>query len=119
MNNITESEYRIMKILWESEKEMSVAEVVSELESNEWSASTVCTFLQRLLKKGVIDCKKKGKANLYYPVLPRKEYDLGETENFLSKLYKGSVKNLVASLYENKKLSEEDVADLKKMFELE
>ena len=47
------------------------------------------------------------------------EYDLNETENFLSKIYKGSVKNLVAALYENKKLSNEDMSDLKKMFELE
>ena len=67
----------------------------------------------------VIACDKKGKTNLYYPLLKQSEYDLSETENFLSKIYKGSVKNLVATLYENKKLSNEDMSDLKKMFELE
>ena len=40
-------------------------------------------------------------------------------KDFLSKIYKGSVKNLVAALYENKKLSSEDMSDLRKMFELE
>ena len=35
------------------------------------------------------------------------------------KLYKGSVKNLVAALYENKKLSRDDMSELKKMFDLE
>ncbi len=116
---ITDAEYRIMKILWQSEKEMTVADVVCGLNESGWSASTVCTFLQRLLKKGVIACKKKGKTNLYYPVLGQGEYDMNETEDFLSKIYKGSVKNLVAALYENKKLSSEDISDLKKMFELE
>lgn len=116
---ITDSEYAIMRILWKAEKQMTVADVVRELEGNDWTASTVSTFLQRLLKKEVIACDKKGKTNLYYPLLKQNEYDLSETENFLSKIYKGSVKNLVAALYENKKLSSEDMSDLKKMFELE
>ena len=118
-NTITDSEYQIMRILWKSEKQMTVADVVRELDGNDWTASTVSTFLQRLLKKEVIACDKKGKTNLYYPLLKQMEYDLSETENFLSKIYKGSVKNLVAALYENKKLSNEDMSDLKKMFELE
>lgn len=117
-HTITDSEYLIMKILWKSKNKMSVSDVVKELDDNSWTASTVSTFLQRLLKKGVIACEKKRKANLYYPLLLQKEYDLSETESFLSKLYKGSVKNLVASLYENKKLSKKDISDLKEMFEL-
>ncbi len=116
---ITDSEYAIMQILWKAEKQMTVADVVRALDGNDWTASTVSTFLQRLLKKEVIACDKKGKTNLYYPKLLQNEYDLSETENFLSKIYKGSVKNLVAALYENKKLSSEDISDLKKMFELE
>ncbi|MBQ4109742.1 MAG: BlaI/MecI/CopY family transcriptional regulator [Clostridia bacterium] len=116
---ITDSEYQIMRILWKSEKQMTVADVVKELGGTDWTASTVSTFLQRLLKKEVIACDKKGKTNLYYPLLKQEEYNLNETENFLSKIYKGSVKNLVAALYENKKLSKEDMSDLKKMFELE
>jgi len=115
----TDSEYQIMRILWKSEKPMTVADVVRELDGNDWTASTVSTFLQRLLKKEVIACDKKGKTNLYYPRLLQNEYDLSETENFLSKIYKGSVKNLVAALYKNKKLSNEDMSELKKMFDLE
>ena len=116
---ITDSEYQIMKILWDSVEKMTVADVSAKLNGNDWTASTVSTFLQRLLKKEVIACDKKGKTNLYYPVLSQKDYDLSETESFLSKIYKGSIKNMVAALYENKKLSDSDVTDLKKMFELE
>ncbi len=118
-HTITDSEYTVMKILWSSDSKMTVADVVRELRESEWSASTVSTFLQRLLKKGVIACEKKGKTNFYYPILRQSDYDMDETQSFLSKLYNGSVKNLVAALYENKKLSKEDVSDLKKMFELE
>ena len=116
---ITDSEYTIMKILWNADGKMTVSDVVSALDGNDWTPSTVSTFLQRLLKKNVISCEKKGNTNLYFPVLKQKEYDMSETESFLSKIYKGSVKNLVAALYENKKLSNADMSDLKKMFELE
>ena len=116
---ITDSEYQIMKILWDANEKMTVADVSAKLDGNDWTASTVSTFLQRLLKKEVVACDKRGKTNLYYLVLSRKDYDLSETESFLSKIYKGSIKNMVASLYENKKLSDDDVTDLKKMFELE
>ena len=98
---------------------MTVSDVVKKLDGNDWTPSTVSTFLQRLLKKGVIGCEKKGNTNLYFPILKQSDYDLSETENFLSKLYKGSVKNLVASLYENKKLSKKDISELKEMFDLE
>ena len=117
--NISDSEYSIMKILWDSGEKMTVADVCSALCGNEWTPSTVSTFLQRLLKKGAVGCDKKGKSNLYYPLIAQSDYNLCETESFLSKMYKGSVKNLVAALYENKKLSKDDIDDLKKMFELE
>lgn len=115
---ITDSEYEVMKILWKSKEKMTVSGVVKSLKGNDWSPSTVSTFLQRLLKKGVVGCEKKENSNLYYPILKEKDYDLQETESFLSKIYKGSVKNLVASLYENKKLSKEDISELKEMFDL-
>lgn len=98
---------------------MTVSDVVDALDGNDWTPSTVSTFLQRLLKKNVVSCEKKGNTNLYYPILKQNDYDMSETESFLSKIYKGSVKNLVAALYENKKLSKEDMSELKSMFDLE
>ena len=116
---ITGSEYEIMKILWENGGKMTVAQVTAKLSDNDWTASTVSTFLQRLLKKGVVLCEKKGKTNLYFPGISQDKYDFEETENFIAQIYKGSAKSLVAALFENKKLSKDDVSELKKMFELE
>ena len=118
-HTITDSEYTIMKILWSSQEKCTVADVVKALDDQRWTPSTVSTFLQRLLKKGILGCEKKGKTNLYYPLLGQTDYHLQETESFLDKVYKGSVKNLVAALYENQKLSQEDIDDLKSLFELE
>ena len=118
-HTITDSEYTIMKILWASKEKLTVADVVNALDDHQWTASTVSTFLQRLLKKEVVGCEKRGKTNLYYPLLARSDYDLRETETFLDKVYKGSVRNLVAALYENQKLSQADIDDLRSLFDLE
>ena len=118
-HTITDSEYSIMKILWNSEKKMSVSDIFKALDENDWTPSTISTFLQRLLKKNIISCEKKGNANLYYPILKQEDYNISETKNFLSKMYKGSVKNLVAALYESKQLSKEELSELRDMFDLE
>ena len=51
---ITDAEYEIMQILWRCDKKMTVSDIIGELKQNEWNASTVATFMARLLKKGVI-----------------------------------------------------------------
>ncbi len=116
---ITDSEYEVMKVLWQAEKKLTVGEITLCLSESGWADSTVSTFLQRLLKKGVISCEKKGKKNLYYPILKQSEYSLDQTQSLISRIYNGSAKSLVAALFREKKLSREDISELKKMFELE
>ena len=113
-NNITESEYEIMKVLWKAGKPVSLGEIMGEIDSN-WARNTVGTLLVRLTEKGAVEAQKQGKANLYYPILAENEYSMSETKSFLSKLYKGSIGNLVACLYENKELSKEEIEDLRKI----
>ena len=100
-NNITESEYEIMKVLWSAEKSLSLGEIMARIDVD-WTRNTVGTLLVRLSEKGAVKSEKCGKSNLYYPLLEEKDYSSTETKSFLTKLYNGSVGNLVASLFENK-----------------
>ncbi len=115
---VTESEYELMKILWDADKPLSLGEILKLLSSdNKWTRNTVGTLLVRLCEKGVVSYEKKGKSNLYYAVLERKDYSMSETKSFLSKLYNGSVGNLVASLFENKEISREEIENLRKIID--
>lgn len=113
-NTITESEYEIMKILWNADKALSLGEILSKLDVN-WARNTVGTLLVRLNEKGVIGVGRQGKSNLYYPILGEKDYSMSETKSFLSKLYEGSIGNLVATLYANKELTETEIEELRKI----
>lgn len=115
---ITESEYELMKILWEANEPLSLGEILKSLSSeNKWTRNTVGTLLVRLCEKGVVSYEKKGKSNLYYAVMEQKDYSMTETRSFLSKLYNGSVGNLVASLFENKEISREEIESLRKIID--
>ncbi len=113
-NNITESEYEIMKVLWKNERALSLGEIMGAL-GDKWARNTVGTLLVRLGEKGAVRAEKCGKSNLYYAIMKEKDYSMSETKSFLSKLYEGSIGNLVACLYENKELSNEEIESLKKI----
>lgn len=113
-NTITESEYEVMKVLWNASKALTFGEIMAQLDVN-WARNTVGTLLVRLNEKGVVGSEKCGKSNLYYPILQEKDYSMTETKSFLSKLYKGSIGNLVACLYENEELSKDEIESLRKI----
>ena len=116
---ITESEYELMKILWRADEPMTIGAILKQLPENKWTRNTVASLLVRLCEKNVIAYDKKGKYHYYYPVLEKQEYSISETKSFLSKIFGGSVGNMVTSLYESKELSQTDIDALKKLFNLE
>ena len=79
--------------------------------------STVGILLVRLCEKGVVSYERKGKSNLYYAVLDKRDYSMSETKSFLSKLYNGSVGNLVASLFESREISRDEIENLRKIID--
>ena len=114
---ITETEYEVMKILWSSSKPLTVGELYKMLPENKWSKTTVATLLVRLCDKGAAAYKKEGAHHCYYPVLDKNDYTVKETKSFVSRLFEGSVKNLIASLYDSRSLTEQDIDDLRKLLE--
>lgn len=58
---------------------------------------------------------KKGERIIIIRLL-KKDYSIDEAKSFISKIFGGSVKNMVASLYENDELSKKDIEELKELF---
>lgn len=61
---------------------------------------------------------KKGERIIIIRLL-KKDYSIDEAKSFISKIFGGSVKNMVASLYENDELSKKDIEELKELFGLD
>ncbi|GAA4343008.1 BlaI/MecI/CopY family transcriptional regulator [Kangiella taiwanensis] len=109
---VSEAEKSVMDVLWQ-ESPLSSVEVVEKLQSQEWSEKTVKTFLNRLVKKGVVSFEKDGRRYLYSPAIEREEFLADESEGFLDKVFKGNMKELLATFVENKQLSQNELDYLK------
>ncbi|WP_222616501.1 BlaI/MecI/CopY family transcriptional regulator [Undibacterium umbellatum] len=112
---ISEAESLVMETLWQ--RHPLAAEEVSAIlvQQQDWQETTVKTLLNRLLKKGAIKAEKDGRRFLYSPVLKREQWLMSESKGFLDRMFNGRIAPLVAHFSEQKKLSKQDIAELKRL----
>lgn len=111
MKRLPESELEIMMILWKHGGAMNRMEIEAQLQK-EVAAPTVLSFLNRLETKGFVQVEKVGKINWYTPLVREEEYLRKESRNILQKLYRNSLRNFMASLYDGEGMSREELDEL-------
>lgn len=110
---LPDTELEIMKVIWESGKTLSTSEVKALLERNRpWNVSALQTLLNRLIDRGFLESYKGGKSRFYTPLVEEEAYLAVENKAFLEKVNDRSLTKLVASLYDSKSISEEDLDEL-------
>lgn len=108
------SELEIMVIIWKENRPLTRMEIEEHLpEERQLSKTTVLSFLSRLEEKGFVRTEKRGRNNYYFPLIKAEEYQRQEGSSVLKKLYDNSVKKFVASLYDGKELTKEQIDELK------
>jgi BlaI family penicillinase repressor len=117
MIRISEAEAVVMEVLW-GQHPLSADEVMARLPGgNDWAEATVKTLLNRLLNKGAIEAQKQGRRYLYTPLVERDAWVLEESSSLLDRLFDGRVAPLVAHFSQYRRLSRDDVAQLRKLLE--
>ena len=115
LTKISDSEMEIMKIIWQENNQITTATILEKLpKDNSWKTTTVMTLVTRLIEKGILDVIKIGKLNHYSPKVTEEEYKEAQTNVFLDDMFNGSVKSFMATLFNGRKISKEDISDLKK-----
>ena len=116
---ISEAEWRVMKLLWEKAPRTSneIIDILEHDDSVDWNPKTIKTLLNRLVNKGALDFDKEGRAYLYYPKVQEAECRRAERRSFLSRVYSGALKPMLAAFIEDEKLTKEDIDELKRILE--
>ena len=109
--NISESEWKIMQILW-NKPNLTIKDITSALSNSSWSYSTIKTLVLRLHKKGAIGADTTIGNFKYYPVANENDCLKRETKSLIDRVYGGSVKMLMASLADDSKLSKSEIKNL-------
>lgn len=114
--SISESEWRIMKILW-ADAPLTLPEILARAKDTGWSKTTVQTYLARLVKKGALTTRRQGKGYLYAPAVSERDCQLAESRSFLQRVYDGSLSRMVLGFVNSGRLSQEELRELKRLID--
>lgn len=114
--NISESEWKIMKVLWEKPN-LTLKEIAENLSDSDWSYTTIRTLVTRLAEKGAVNADKSANNFLYSPAISESECKRKEVSRFLSRVFDGSVSMLVSTLARDSDLTEEEQKELMNIIE--
>lgn len=110
--NLSDSEWKIMSLLWE-ESPITIMKMVAALKDDTgWTKSTVITLLNRMETKGAIYYEENGKAREYYPAVNREQISAEEAECFLDRVFKGSLGLMMNTMVNRKSFSREEIDEL-------
>lgn len=119
IQQISDSELELMKIVWNCGNKAKYAGIMAALaeKGSTWQKNTVITLLSRLVDKGLLKTSKIGRRNEYIALVSEADYRSVQARSLLNKLYAGDAKGLVATLIQGEMLSEEDYQELMRFWE--
>lgn len=111
--NLTEAEWNVMECLWEKSPRIG-REIVSWLEERMgWKRSTTLTLLRRMEEKGAVGSETSDELKTFYPLITREQAAHQETEDFLERVYKGSIGMMLSAFTKKQNLSKSEIEELR------
>lgn len=107
--NITDAEWRIMRVIWTLDSATS-RELIDILgESMDWKPATIKTLLRRLSDKGVVETKKDGNKFIYTATMDESDTIDLASKKFFNQVCAKKVGSAIAYLIDNSKLTQADL----------
>ncbi|MBQ9169021.1 MAG: BlaI/MecI/CopY family transcriptional regulator [Oscillospiraceae bacterium] len=110
---IFESEYRFCLILWEHEPVNSTRLVELCKQQLGWSKATTYTVIRRLSERGVL----KNENTIVTSLVSKEQAQEAELDELVEKTFEGSLPAFIAAFSRSKKLSAQEVAQLKALID--
>ncbi len=88
---ISNSEWHIMRVLWESSPLTANQVVESMSDETKWKSRTVKTLINRLVKKGALSYEADGRTYLYSPKVNEEDCVRAESSSFLRRTFAGAL----------------------------
>ena len=110
-----EKVHLIMNVLWEFSC-VTISQIVTKLnEKKFWDKHTVITLLNRMEKKGAVAYRRNERAKEYYSIISQNDTVMQESEQFLNRVFAGSLSLMVNTFLNNEKIKKEEIDELYKI----
>lgn len=110
--SLTSAEWNVMECLWASSPRTGRGAIDYLKKNVGWARSTTLTMLRRMTEKGFIRCQEEDGVKVYSPLLKREDAVRKETEDFINRVYKGSISQLMSAITTRQELTEEEINEL-------
>lgn len=113
---LPESELEVMLILWQHKQPVRTSQILREISAQRsWTMSTLKVLLGRLVEKGFAEVSREGRFTLYRALVLESDYRRQETQGLMKRYYRNSVKDMVAALVQDSRLTGQDLAELEEI----
>ncbi len=113
------SETSVLKVLW-NEGELSAREVHDRVgEAQQWACSTTRTILDRMVNKGLAERRSLHGIQVFSAAIGRAEGFAAIVKDFADRLLDGHYTAVVPLFVKGKRLSNEDLDELRALLEAE
>ncbi|HTR43994.1 MAG TPA: BlaI/MecI/CopY family transcriptional regulator [Pseudomonadales bacterium] len=114
---LTEAEWPVMKVVWETEPCTAPTVQDKLLKSTGWTYSTVRTLMDRMVAKGILKARKEGKVTIYNSAVTRRQAQHSELLYALKHAFNGALAPMVQCLLESKDLDEDELAKIEALLQ--
>ncbi len=114
-NNLSETEWSIMKICWEKGEATARTVYDESLKEKKREYQTVKTMLDRLVNKGYLRRKRFGPLWVYNPTVSRAKTLANAIDNFINIVLDNTLTPLFTHFIKKEKLSTEEIEALEKL----
>ena len=115
------AEWLVMQAIWEAtetEPEVTISEILPAIrKERDWHFSTAKTMADRLVRRGYLATRIRGKLSFYRPLISREQATKKSLTMYLDEVLDGAFGPLVAYLAERKDLSPKEIEQLEKLLE--
>ena len=109
---LTPAEWHLMECLWEKSPRTGREATEYLQEKVGWKRSTTLTMLRRMTEKGIVSCDETAGVKTYAPRIRRQDAVVRETNDFLNRVYQGSVGLMLSAVTKKQNLTRDEIDHL-------
>ena len=112
---LTSQELEIMKVVWRSGASTVRGVYETLLEHRKIAYTTVMTMMNILEQKGYLKKSQKDRAFTYQATRPQQQVIRGMVREFVDRVFNGSAEPLLLHLLEDRRVSDQDFDEIRRM----
>lgn len=117
--SLSNAEWKLMNYLWD-ENPRTIQDMVKHFEGiTNWDRHVFIMMLKRMEAKHVVSHTVVGRKKHFYPIIERNDTCLQETEDFLNRVYKGSLGLMLTTMVKQEKIDKEELEELRAILKKE